>query len=61
MCIRDSDNADKLVTFDVAGTNKHEQNVTAVLDVTAYGQQIYTNTFDPCDQGTFVEQLCPGM
>lgn len=54
-------NDNKTVTFDVAGTNTVEQNVTAVLNVTAYGQQIYSNTFDPCDRGTFVTQLCPGM
>ncbi|KAK3940071.1 hypothetical protein QBC46DRAFT_218757, partial [Diplogelasinospora grovesii] len=53
-------NADnKTVTFDVAGTSTAVQNVTAVLNVTAYGQQIYSNVFDPCSPGTFVEQLCP--
>ncbi|KAK3328952.1 hypothetical protein B0H66DRAFT_7645 [Apodospora peruviana] len=53
-------NADnKTVTFDVAGTSTAVQNVTAVLNVTAYGQNIYSNTFDPCSQATFVEQLCP--
>lgn len=53
------DNDNKTVTFDVAGTSSMVQNVTAVLNVTAYGQQIYSNSFDPCSPGTFVEQLCP--
>ncbi|OIW35248.1 TRP-domain-containing protein [Coniochaeta ligniaria NRRL 30616] len=52
-------NDNKTVTFDVAGTSSKVQNVTAVLNVTAYGQQIYSNSFDPCAPGTFVEQLCP--
>jgi hypothetical protein len=52
-------NDNKTVTFDVAGSSNKIQNVTAVLNVTAYGQQIYSNSFDPCSPGTFVEQLCP--
>lgn len=53
-------NDNKTVTFDVAGTSTRVQNVTAMLNVTAYGQQIYSNTFDPCLPGTtFVKQLCP--
>jgi hypothetical protein len=53
-------NADnKTVTFDVAGMNTKEQKVTAFLNVTAYGRPIYSNTFDPCANSTFVEQLCP--
>lgn len=54
-------NADKTVTFDVAGTSNQVQNVTAHLTVTAYGANIYENKFNPCDAGTFVKQLCPGM
>ncbi|GAB1310420.1 Transient receptor potential ion channel [Madurella fahalii] len=52
-------NDNKTVSFDVAGTSTGIQNVTAVLSVTAYGQDIYSNAFDPCDPGTFVDQLCP--
>ncbi|KAK4129606.1 TRP-domain-containing protein [Parathielavia appendiculata] len=52
-------NADKTVTFNVAGSSNQVQNVTAILNVTAYGQNIYSNSFDPCDQNTFVQQLCP--
>ncbi|KAL2134884.1 hypothetical protein VTI74DRAFT_10519 [Chaetomium olivicolor] len=52
-------NDNKTVSFDVAGTSNKIQNVTAVLNVTAYGQNIYSNSFDPCDQKTFVQQLCP--
>ncbi len=53
-------NADKTVSFDVAGSSNKEQNVTATLNVTAYGTQIYSNSFDPCAASTFVKQLCPG-
>ena len=52
-------NDNKTVTFDVAGSSNKVQNVTAVLNVTAYGRQIYSNSFDPCSPGTFVDQLCP--
>ncbi|KAK3393009.1 hypothetical protein B0H63DRAFT_516218 [Podospora didyma] len=52
-------NDNKTVIFNVAGTSTQVQNVTAILNVTAYGQQIYSNAFDPCDKATFVEQLCP--
>ncbi|KAI2624417.1 TRP-domain-containing protein [Hypoxylon sp. NC1633] len=52
-------NANKTVVFDVAGTSDREQNVTAILSVTAYGQDIYSNSFNPCDKTTYVEQLCP--
>ncbi|KAK1987900.1 hypothetical protein LZ30DRAFT_684236 [Colletotrichum cereale] len=52
-------NDDKTVTFDVAGTSARSQNVTAILDVSAYGNAIYSNTFNPCEAATYVEQLCP--
>ncbi|KAI0403761.1 TRP-domain-containing protein [Xylaria palmicola] len=52
-------NADKTVTFDVAGTSAKEQNVTAKLTVTAFGQDVYSNEFNPCSPATFVQQLCP--
>jgi hypothetical protein len=53
------DNSNKTVLFDVAGTSAVEQNVSATLSVTAYGKDIYTKSFNPCDQDTFVQQLCP--
>ncbi|KAI0969912.1 TRP-domain-containing protein [Xylaria arbuscula] len=52
-------NADKTVTFNVAGTSTKEQNVTAKLTVTALGQDVYSNQFNPCASATFVQQLCP--
>ncbi|KAK2047146.1 TRP-domain-containing protein [Colletotrichum somersetense] len=52
-------NDEKTVTFDVAGTSAKSQNVTAILHVSAYGNDIYSNTFNPCEAGTYVEQLCP--
>lgn len=54
-------NNNKTVTFDVLGSSTKEQKVIAVLNVTAYGQNVYSNTFNPCDNSTFVEQLCPGI
>ncbi|TGO46307.1 hypothetical protein BCON_0332g00070 [Botryotinia convoluta] len=53
------DNDAKTVTFDVAGSSTKSQNVTAEINVTAYGISVYSNTFNPCDSTTFVEQLCP--
>ncbi|PKS07928.1 hypothetical protein jhhlp_006538 [Lomentospora prolificans] len=47
------------VTFDVQGSSSRIQNVTAELKVTAFGAEVYSNKFNPCDRGTFVEQLCP--
>jgi hypothetical protein len=35
-------------------------NVTAQLNVTAYGTTVYHNEFNPCDANTFISQLCPG-
>ncbi|OTA93775.1 hypothetical protein M434DRAFT_72488 [Hypoxylon sp. CO27-5] len=52
-------NADKTVVFDVAGTSDKQQSVIATLSVTAYGEDIYTNTFNPCVNTTFVKDLCP--
>ncbi|TVY82675.1 Flavin carrier protein [Lachnellula suecica] len=53
-------NADlKQVTFDVAGTSATSMNVTAQLNVTAYGTSVYQNSFNPCEASTFIEKLCP--
>ncbi|KFA72587.1 hypothetical protein S40288_10100 [Stachybotrys chartarum IBT 40288] len=52
-------NSNKTVNFNVAGSSTGEQRVKAVLSVTAYGNPIYENEFDPCDDSTFVSQLCP--
>jgi hypothetical protein len=54
------DNSAKTVVFDVAGRSDKVQNVTAKLSVVAYGQEVYSNSFNPCDALTFVERLCPG-
>ena len=55
------DRTTKVLAFDLAGSSAKTQNVTASLDVSAYGQEVYQRDFDPCDSETFVEQLCPGM
>lgn len=54
------DKTTETVTFDVSGTSTEKQKVMASLNVTAYGIQVYSKTFDPCDNGTYVDQLCPG-
>ncbi|KAH7369033.1 hypothetical protein B0T11DRAFT_69729 [Plectosphaerella cucumerina] len=53
------DHSSRNVTFDLSGTSKRVQNVTAELKVTAYGQEIFSDSFNPCSAGTFVAQLCP--
>ncbi|KAK2798215.1 hypothetical protein FQN50_008913 [Emmonsiellopsis sp. PD_5] len=52
------DRASKTINFDVAGSSKKSQNVTASLVITAYGQE-FTQEFNPCDKDTKVDQLCP--
>ncbi|OTB06439.1 hypothetical protein M426DRAFT_110791 [Hypoxylon sp. CI-4A] len=52
-------NANKVVTFNLAGTSSKQQNVTATLSVKAYGQDVYANSFNPCHTDTYIEQLCP--
>jgi hypothetical protein len=47
------------VNFDVQGDSEKEQEVTATLTVTAYGINVFSKDFDPCDDATKVEQLCP--
>lgn len=47
------------VTFDVSGSSSKEQKVMAKLNVTAYGIDVYSNEFNPCENATYVEQLCP--
>ncbi|KAH7410428.1 hypothetical protein DE146DRAFT_355480 [Phaeosphaeria sp. MPI-PUGE-AT-0046c] len=53
------DRASKKLVFDVSGTNEKEQKVTAILKVNAYGKEVYNQPFDPCDEKTKVDQLCP--
>ena len=47
------------IVFDVSGANSKEQKVTATLSVSAYGKEVYTKTFNPCDDSSKVDQLCP--
>lgn len=51
--------ANRQVDFDVAGTSTKVQKVKASLIVFAYGQQVYQKTFNPCDNSSYVAQLCP--
>ncbi|KIX96449.1 uncharacterized protein Z520_07715 [Fonsecaea multimorphosa CBS 102226] len=53
------DRSTNKIDFDVSGSSKQQQFVTAELIVTAYGIKVYNNTFDPCADSTKVEQLCP--
>lgn len=54
------DKATNMLTFDVSGTSEKEQEVIAKLIVTAYGKELYSKEFDPCDEESKVDQLCPG-
>lgn len=54
------DAANNEVIFDVAAESDVVQNVTASLAVYAYGKLVYTKDLDPCDDSTYIEQLCPG-
>lgn len=49
-------NTRKLV-FDVAGVSTEVQKVQANMIVSAYGKQIYTKTFNPCETG--MKEMCP--
>lgn len=53
------DRSSKKIVFDVSGTNEKEQKVMAKLIVNAYGKEVYNKPFDPCDEKTKVDQLCP--
>lgn len=50
----------KSIKFDVSGRSTKSQKVTVNLKVEAYGKDVYTKDFDPCDKATLVEGLCPG-
>lgn len=53
------DKGTRQLTFAVKGSSLREQNVRAVLNVTAYGNPVFSNAFNPCDKATFVNGLCP--
>lgn len=53
------DRATNTIVFDVQGTSAKSQEITAKLDVEVYGFKIPTQSFDPCAEGTKVDQLCP--
>ena len=55
------DRSTNLLTFDVSGSSAKSQQVIAALTVTAYGVQVYQNSFDPCDASTkVVTQMLDG-
>lgn len=54
------DRSTKKITFDVSGSSAKSQKVMAVLVVNAYGKEVYRSEFNPCDDKTKVDQLCPG-
>lgn len=53
------DKGSNKVNFDLQGDSDKEQEVTASLVVEAYGVKVFEQDFDPCDDSTKVEQLCP--
>jgi len=54
------DRGNNSVTFDVSGESTVEQEVTAELIVSAYGIEVYRDSFDPCASDTKIDELCPG-
>jgi hypothetical protein len=53
------DRTTKKIKFDVSGSSAKVQKVMATLVVNAYGQEVYKNSFNPCDENTKMDQLCP--
>ncbi|KAK6528103.1 hypothetical protein TWF281_009356 [Arthrobotrys megalospora] len=51
------DRTNMTVKFNVAGESKRQQEVIADLVVTAYGKEVYRESFDPCDKQ--IPFLCP--
>jgi hypothetical protein len=47
------------VTFSVSGTRKASQDVSAVLEVTAFNKSVYSMDFNPYDASRYIAQLCP--
>jgi hypothetical protein len=48
----------RALDFDVAGISQKVQKVKATLVVSAYGKEVYSDDFNPCDTG--MKQMCPG-
>ncbi|KAL9053260.1 MAG: hypothetical protein Q9162_004868 [Coniocarpon cinnabarinum] len=53
------DRSTNKINFDVAGSSQEIQNVSAALEISAYGKQVYQKGFDPCGTEIHVPQLCP--
>lgn len=54
-------NSDNLtVSFYVSGTSRSTINIIADLQLTAAGNVVFARHLDPCDDETFVSELCPG-
>jgi hypothetical protein len=43
------DRATKTLDFTVAGSSEVSQNVSAQVNVTAFGSVVYTKSFNPCE------------
>ena len=55
------DRARQKVVFNVAGSSAEEQRVSARLSVNAYGKEVFSKDFNPCDDSTKISQLCPAL
>ncbi|KAL1893626.1 hypothetical protein Cpir12675_004057 [Ceratocystis pirilliformis] len=53
------DKDQEILVYSVSATSTKQQNVTAKLLVTVYGRDVYSESFNPCEEGSYVEQLCP--
>ena len=46
------------LVFDVAGASEKAQNVSINMIVSAYGKQVYQDSYNPCTSG--LPEMCPG-
>lgn len=53
------DGSSRSISFSIDGTSSKSEKVQASLQVQAYGKDVYTKDFNPCDEATSVPQLCP--
>lgn len=52
-------NDNRTISFFVSGHSNSTMNITATLNLTVAGRQVYADPLDPCKSSTFVKGLCP--
>jgi hypothetical protein len=46
--------------FSFSGESNEVQKVKATMIVSAYGKEVYTKEFNPCDSANEMPEICPG-